>query len=68
MDSSTINSISTIVFLAITGLFFVVSGLTAYVFIRYGQKRPYTILVSLIFFSLFLVGVVTAFFNLQSLF
>ncbi len=68
MDITTIKNISTIVFLVVIGLFAVVSLMAMYVFIRYGRTPGITILTSIIFGGVFLLGTMTAYLSLRNIF
>lgn len=69
MDQSTLlGPVSTITFLVVIGLLALVYLLTAYVFIRYGQKKTFTLVVSMVFAGLLFLGALNAFFHLQKLF
>ncbi|HEX3099393.1 MAG TPA: hypothetical protein VHQ41_00280 [Patescibacteria group bacterium] len=68
MNASQINNIASIVFLVLVGLLALVSLLTAYVLIRYGQKLTFTVIISLAFGAVFFLGALTAFITLQQLF
>jgi hypothetical protein len=62
------QSIITIVFFVLIAGLALISLMTAYVFIRYGQNKGITLIVSLVFGAVFLLGTITAFVTLQQLF
>lgn len=67
MDADLINPIATIAFVVIIGFFALVSVLAIYIFIRYGQKKNLTVVISLMFVAVFLLGTISAFASLQNL-
>lgn len=68
MDQDLIKSVSTIAFFVIIAVLGLISLMTVYVFIRYGQKRSITLIVSLAFGAIFFLGTLTAYVSLQKLF
>lgn len=68
MDIGTIRTASNIIFLVVIALLAIISLLTAYVLIRYGQSKTFTIIISMAFGGLFFLGALTAFVTMQQLF
>ena len=68
MDESLLKPIVTVLFLVIIIFFAVISLMAIYVFIRYGRTRSLTLMTSLIFAGVFLLGALTAFISLQRIF
>lgn len=67
MNTDLLNPIATIIFVIIIGFFVLVSILAIYIFIRYGQKKTLTVVISLMFVVVFLLGTLSAFASLQNL-
>ena len=68
MGSDLANQISLIVFFVIIGFFALMSLLAAFVFIRYGRNPNFTIVITLVFSALFILGTITAFVTLLQIF
>lgn len=68
MDPQSISTISTIAFFVAISFFLIISLLTAYVFIRYGQNRNLAVFISLAFAGVFLLGTLSAYLSLTKLF
>lgn len=68
MDTEILNYIVLIVFFVITGFFAIVSLLATYIFIRYGRRRSFTILTSLIFAGLFVLSTISSLVFIQQIF
>lgn len=68
MDTTIIKYITIGVFFVLIGFFAVLSILAAFVFIRYGRTKSITIIISLVFAGLFILGTLTAFLTLQNIF
>lgn len=68
MNTEIINYISSVAFFAVIGLFAIVSLLAIYVFIRYGRTKSITVLISLVFAGVFILGTLAAFLTLQQIF
>lgn len=68
MDTQILNYIVSIAFFVVIGFFAIISLLTVYVFIRYGRRKSFTVLTSLIFAALFLAAASTAFITIQKIF
>lgn len=67
MNVDLLNTIATTVFVIIIGFFVLISILAIYIFIRYGHKKPLTVVISLMFIAVFLLGTLSAFASLQKL-
>ncbi len=68
MDISTVRTISIIGFLLIIGFLALLSLLAIYVFIRYGRTRSITVMTSLAFTAVFVLGAITALASLLRIF
>jgi hypothetical protein len=68
MDIDLIKTVSTITFFVVIGFFAIISMLAAFVFIRYGRTKSITVLMSLGFGGLFILGVLSAYLTLQNIF
>jgi hypothetical protein len=68
MDPNIIKTASVGIFLVIIGLLVIISLLSAYVFIRYGRNTSFTILTSLVFGGVFVLGTITALITLLTIF
>lgn len=68
MDPELIKTVSTIVFFVVITVLSLISLMAIYVFNRYGQKKSITLIISLAFGAVFLLGTLSAFISLQKLF
>ncbi len=68
MDESLLKPIATVLFFIVILFFAVISLMAIYVFIRYGRNRSLTLMTSLIFAGIFLLGTLTAFVSLMRIF
>lgn len=68
MDTELINLISTLAFFVVIGALTLISLMAIYVFIRYGQKKSFTTIISMAFAAVFFLGTIAAFVSLRSIF